>query len=312
MKKIISMVTMLLLVTFVFQSCDDLEEVKDPNFEVAFSKTVKVGEPVEFTISNAPNFLNFFSGEYSHEFKNSNRLKAKGKFSLTFNTARHYMDGASKSDNAWSLLVSTDYTGSGTIEDVKAAKWKDISDRVVFATARTWSQTNSGIIDISDIASDLPTYFAIRVYAEGKKAEGNRQGTFRVHSFDISLAVANESYPLAVTNFSTPGFKPVNVEGTHPSNSTKDYWRDRGNHYELAGDQAEYTNNDWLVTNPVNLSGAVSPDRGMPLKTYSEKLESFQYTYTEPGTYTVAFVGNNETIYGQKNTMKEYTITVTP
>ena len=311
MKKTVYIVTMLLLVAFVFQSCEDQEEVKVPNFDIAFNKTVKVGEPVVFTINNAPNFLSFFSGEYSHEIKNSDRFKAEGEFFLNFDTARHYMDGASKSDNAWSLLVSTDYTGSGTIADVKAATWTDISSKFTFATARTWNLTNSGNINITEYASDKPTYFAVKVYAQGKNSEGNRQGTFRIQSFDISLAVANETYSLGVTSLTSPGFKPVNVEGTHASNVTKDNWVNKGNLYEMAGDQANYTNEDWLITNPVNLSGAVAPDMGVPLKLYSDMLKTFEYIYTTPGTYNVAFVGNNQTINGKQGSVKEYTITVT-
>lgn len=311
MKKTVYIVTMLLLVTVVFLSCEDQQEVDVPDFDIAFNPTAKVGEPVVFTVTGAPNFLNFYSGEFSHEYKNSDRLNADGEFFLSFDTARHYFDGTSKSDEAWSLLMSTDYSGSGSVEDVQAATWTDISDQFTFATNRTYEPTNSGKVNISEFAGDEPVYLAVRVYAEGKKAEGNRQGVFRLFSFDISLAVADESYSLDITNLHSPGFKPVNVEGSHPTNSTKDIWNNKGSYYELSADQAEYTNDDWLISNPINLAGAVSPDRGFPLKTYSQKLETFEYTYTKAGTYTVAFVGNNQTIYGQKVNIKEYTITVT-
>ena len=107
-----------------------------------------------------------------------------------------------------------------------------------------------------------------------------------------------------------PGFKPVNVEGSHPTNATKDFWVNKGSKYELNADQAEYTNDDWLITNPVNLSGSVAPDRGIPLKTYQNKLENFEYAYSKAGTYSIAFIGTNETIYGKKEVIKEYTITV--
>ncbi len=311
MKKVVFMWSMLLLVTFVFQSCDDLEAVDVPDFDVAFSTTAKVGEPIAFSITNAPNFVNFYSGEYGREFKNSDRYNAEGDFFLSFDTARHYFDGTSKSDNAWSLLVSTDYSGSGTAADVEAATWKDISDRFVFATARTYDATNSGTVNISDLAGDKPTYFALRVYAEGKNAQGNRQGVFQLKNFDISLAVANETYSLGIASMNNPGWKPVNIAGTHPTNRTKDNWISKSGLYEMSGDQAEYTNEDWLITFPVNLAGSVSPDKGTPLKTYSEQLKTFDYIYSKPGTYKLAFVGSNETIYGQKGTVKEYTVTVT-
>lgn len=302
---------MLFLITLGFQSCDDLEEVDSPDFNVAFNTTAKVGEPIDFAVTDAPNFLNFYSGEYGHEYKNSDRLKAEGDFFLNFDTARHYYSGTSKDADVWSLLVSTDYTGSGTVADVKAATWTDISDRFTFATARIYDPTNSGSVNISDLASDLPTYFALRVFGEGLETEGNSQGNYRLFSFDISLAVADESYSLDITTLKRPGFKPVNVEGTHPTNSSKDEWLDKGGFYSLEANNAEYTNDDWLISNPINLAGAVDPDRGEPLKTFSDQLKSFQYTYSEPGTYTVVFVGSNETIYGQKGNIKEYTITVT-
>ena len=59
------------------------------------------------------------------------------------------------------------------------------------------------------------------------------------------------------------------------------------------------------------MSGSVSPDRGIPLKTYADKLKVFDHTYNEPGTYEIVFVGSNHTIYGQEGNVKKYTITVT-
>lgn len=310
MKKSIYVIIAMVFTALTFQSCENLEAVSPPDFTVDFNPTVKVGEPVVFNIKDAPNFLSFYSGEFTHEYKNSNRLKAKGEFSLSFETARHYMDGASASDNAWSLLASTDYNGSGKAADVQAAKWTDISSRVTFATNRTYDLTNSGTAKISEFAGDKPVYFAIKIKADGKKKDGDRQGNFRVHSFDVSLAVENENYSLPIASLNSPGFKPVNVQGTHPTNSTKDVWVNKTSYYELSADQAEYTNEDWLITNPVNLGGAVAPDRGVPLKTYSADLKKYEYVYSESGTYKVAFVGNNQTIDGKKETVKEYTVTV--
>ena len=78
----------------------------------------------------------------------------------------------------------------------------------------------------------------------------------------------------------------------------------------MHGGSAEYTNDDWLITKPLNLSGTVAPDRGEPLKTYSEKLEIFSHTYQNPGSYTITFVGRNETIYGSEETIEEFTLLV--
>ena len=308
MKKIKYIIPAILLFTFVFQSCEDLEETEAPNFNITSNFKVKVGEPIEFKISNAPNFLSFFSGEFGQEYKNKNRTKAEGDFTLSFETSRHYQDGTSRTDSAWQLLVSTDYSGSGSAQDVLAATWTDVSDRFTFATARSYNKTHSGSVNITDLSTDKPTFFALRIYAEGKKSEGNRQGIFDFYSFDLKFAI-DDTNNLDIASLYSPGWVAVNVAGEN-TNTSYDNWLDRSGSFRMHGGVAEYTNDDWLITKPLNLSGSVSPDRGTPLKTYSEKLESFSHTYTKPGTYTVTFVGNNTTIYGSEEAVKEYTIEV--
>lgn len=309
MKKTVYIVAILLLTMVVFQSCDDLEAVDAPSFEVAFSKTAKVGEPIVFMVNNAPNFLSFFSGEFGREYKNRERGKAEGDFTLSFETSRNFQDGASQSDDAWSLVYSTDYTGAGNAAAVQAATWTNISDRFTFATARSYNKTNSGTVNITDLATDKPVYFALRILANGKTSQGNRQGIFDFYSFDLNLAI-DATHSVDIATLSNPGWVAVDVAGTN-SNTAYDNWIDRSGSFRMHGGLAEYTNDDWLISNPINLSGAVPPDTGVPLKSYSEKLETFEYTYDKAGTYTINFVGNNETIYGQKDTMKEYTITIT-
>ncbi len=310
MKKIKYLLIPFLLTVLIFQSCDNLEEVDEPNFSFTPVTTkAKAGEPVEFTINNAPNFLSFFSGEFGSEYKNRNRTKADGNFTLSFETSRNYQDGDSRSDGAWRLMYSTDYAGTGSVEAVQAAQWTDISDRFSFATDRTYNKTASGLVDITDLSSDKPIYFAVRILAKGKKAEGNRQGIFDLYNFDLNLKLS-ETKTLEVTNLATAGWIAVNVEGKN-SNSSYDNWVNRGDSFRMHGGKAEYTNDDWLITKPLNLSGSVAPDRGQPLKTYSEKLEKFSYTYSEPGTYVVTLVGNNTTIKGSTEIVKEFTIIVT-
>lgn len=186
---------MFLLLSLAFQSCDDLDDVKNPNFSVIFSETAKFGVAITFTVNNAPNFLNFYSGEDGSKDKFKERDKAEGEFFLEFETARHYFDGSSKSDNAWNLVISTDYSGSGAVEGVKKATWIDITSDIVFATARTYNPTTkSGKVNITKFASDKPTYFAIKMLTEGKKSVDNRQGTFRYFGFNTTLVLSDRSY----------------------------------------------------------------------------------------------------------------------
>ena len=50
----------------------------------------------------------------------------------------------------------------------------------------------------------------------------------------------------------SPGFFPVNVAGEN-SNASFDHWVARDNSYRMHGGNAEYTNDDWLITQPLNL-----------------------------------------------------------
>lgn len=316
MKNLKLILASLFLSTLIFQSCEDFETVTAPSFLVTpVTVNAKAGEIVEFKVENAPNYLTFYSGEFGQEYKNRNRVKAEGTYTLSFETARNYQNGTSGSDDPWSLLMSTDYTGSGEVADVEAATWTDISDRFTFSTARTFAKTHSGTVDITDLATDKAVYFALRAYTEGKVSEGNRQGTFRVSSFDIILDVTGEDYSFDIASLATPGFKPVNVKGTNPTRpETYDFWRDlvgTKGYYELHGGKANYTNDDWLISNPISLAGTIAPDRPESLKSYSKPLQSFLHTYSKAGTYTVTLVGSNTTIYDSKQSIQELTITVT-
>lgn len=302
----------LLTLSVLLTGCIDYETVYEPNFTAtAVGQEFKAGEPIEFTVDNAPDFLQLYSGEFGSEYRNRDRVKAEGDFFLSFSTSRHFQDGTSQDDGAWSLLVSSDYDGSGIPEAVQAATWTDISDRFEFATARTHDATESGRVNISDLASDTPVYFALRIFAEGKLGEGNRQGTFRMYDFNIDLELTGEDLSLDVASFETPGWSPVNVDGFN-TDERYDNWqkREEDDFYRMLGGLAEYPNDDWLITNPVFLSGAVSPDFGLPLKNYSSKLESFDYTYEEAGTYVLTLVGNNTTINGSTEQVQELTVTV--
>ncbi|MDD7887838.1 DUF5017 domain-containing protein [Flavivirga sp. 57AJ16] len=311
MKKTIYVISGLLLLILLVESCEDLQEVETPQYEVAFSTTAKVGEPIEFMVENAPNFLSFYSGEFGHEYKNRTRTNAEGIINMSFDSSQNWQNGISRSTQSLSVQVSSDYDGTGTPEAIANATWTDISDRFTLATDRTYDYTNSGIADITDLAADgKPVFIAFKIYAIGKVSEGNRQGEYRLDNFNIELAVSGESYSLPKADMTTPGFNMVNVAGFN-DNTVFDHWVLWDNDfYRIKGEQADYTNEDWLITEPINLTG-VTPDIGISLKTYSAQLETFRHTYTEAGTYTVTFVGSNETIYGKKSDVKEFTITVT-
>ncbi|MDN3619578.1 DUF5017 domain-containing protein [Polaribacter undariae] len=309
MKNIKQIVFSTLLLTFLFTSCEDFEEVKTPNFEVGVKQSIAVGEEVEFTIENAPNFLSFYSGEFGKEYQYRDRTNIEGTVNMSFDCAQNYQNGTSRSNPGLSIQYSTDYDGSGTAAAIAASNWTDISDKFILPTNRTYEWTNSGIGDITDLAAEgQSVYIAFKILAEGKTSEGNRQGEYRFNNFVIDLSVAGKTTTLPVTDLESTEWQTVNVQGSGDANTNEWIWWSN-DFFRMNGTSAYFTNEDWLITDKINLT-AVLPDQAISLKSYSERLESFKHIYSEAGVYTVTFVGNNTTVYGNEEDVKELTIEV--
>lgn len=317
MKKVHSLILAIIFLAGFLQSCDDLEEVTKPNFNINFPASVKVGEPVTFTVENTPDFLLFYAGDFGREYKHRNRVNADGTVTMSFKNAQKWGLGANATGTL-SVWYSRDYDGNGTPEGVTAATWTDISDRFGIDARRPYTFNplfESGVIDITDLADGNPIYFAFRYFCDNTSV---RPSEWWLDDLKIQMVVENAPGPFTVATERKPGFKTVDVQGIDQRwNSNKWYWdsgrgvdglwRMRGA-VKIGG--VWVTNDDWLITNPINLT-KVDPDKGTPLKTFSEKLEAFEHTYTTPGTYTITLIGNNETIHGKEEVVKEYTITVT-
>ncbi|WOD42872.1 DUF5017 domain-containing protein [Hwangdonia lutea] len=314
MKKSIYLLTMLLFVILGIQSCEDLEVVEVPSFEVVFDATAKVGEPVEFKVNNAPNFLYFYAGDFEHQYKYRDRTNAEGTVTMSFLNSQKWGLGEN-SEGLLTVWYSKDYDGSGVPESVNTATWTEITDRFNISTLYDFTLQESGVVDITDLADGNPIYFAFRYFCDDNST---RPAEWWLDELNIQMDVADAPAALTVATEKVPGFKPVDVQGVDSRwNANKWYWSsDKGSNglWRMRGQVKVggqwITNEDWLITNAINLT-KVNPDKGEALKTYSEKLESFEYTYSKAGTYTVTFIGNNETIHGKEEVVKEYTITVT-
>lgn len=313
MKKYKYLFSTLLIFSLIFQSCEELEEVDQPDFKISFNKKAKVGEPVEFSVENAPNFLYFYAGDFGHEYKHKDRTNAEGTVTMSFKNSQKWGIGPNKEGNL-TVWYSKDYDGSGEVSAVKSATWTEISDRFNISKLYDFTLQESGIVDITDLADGKPIYFAFKYFADDLSG---RPSEWYVDDLDIKMNATGAPAPLTVASETEPGFKTVDVQGVDTRwNSNKWYfdtgkgtnglWRMRGQ-VKMSGNWV--VNEDWLITNPINLT-KVNPDKGVALKTYSERLKTFSHTYTNPGTYTITLIGNNTTIYGNKEVIKEYEIVV--
>ncbi|MBJ6368077.1 DUF5017 domain-containing protein [Snuella sedimenti] len=311
MKSIKYILTVISLSVVVLQSCEDYETVDQPDFEVTVvTQTAKVGEPVEFVVNNAPNFLNFYSGEFEHQYKHRNRTNAEGTVTMSFLNSQKWGVGANATGTL-SVWYSKDYDGTGTPEAVNNANWTEITDRFNISTLYDFTLQESGVVDITDLADGNPIYFGFKYFCDNI---AERPAEWYLDDLSIKMDVADAPAPLTVATESNPGFTPADVQGVVSGwNANKWYWDSDKGLWRMRGqvkvDGLWVINEDWLITNAINLT-AVNPDEGKTIKTYSTKLDSFTHIYENPGTYTVTFVGNNTTVYGSEEKVEEFTITV--
>jgi len=249
-----------------------------------------------------------------NKYKYKARTNIEGNVTMSFLNSQKWGLGANK-EGALTVWYSKDYDGSGTVESVKAANWTEISDRFNISTLYDFTLQESGNADITDLADGNYIYFAFKYLCVNTE---DRPAEWHLDDLNIKMEVKDASAPLLVANESSPGFKPVDVQGV-VSNPIANKWSwsgDMGDNglWRMRGQDkvgGQYiVNEDWLITNAINLT-KVAPDKGTPLKTYSSQLESFTYTYSNPGTYTVTLIGNNTTIDGNQEKITELTIEVT-
>ena len=181
----------LALLIGVFYSCEDLQEVEVPNFNVTFSTEVAVGEPVEFKVENTPNFLLFYAGDFGHEYKHRNRVNADGVVTMSFLNSQKWGLGANATGTL-SVWYSRDYDGSGTPEGVNNATWTEISDRFDISTLYDLNRQIYTIADITDLGDGNNIYFAFKYFCDNPS---ERPAEWWLDDLSIQMEVENAPAP---------------------------------------------------------------------------------------------------------------------
>lgn len=71
---------------------------------------------------------------------------------------------------------------------------------------------------------------------------------------------------------------------------------------------------NWAVSGPIPADSIeLGPDRSVPIKGLQSAFpETYSHTYSAPGTYKVTFVASNSSVKGQRETIRELTLTILP
>lgn len=298
-----------------FAACEK-REVANLDLKVTTSKTTyKVNDTVTFNITGNPDQLMFYSGEIGHKYSYKDRTRAESNnITLEFASNRAY-GSLTTQPNSLTLWASQTFNGTYTADNVNEANdWVDITAAFTISPLNSaGTYVSSGVVNLTTLGSlgfnlDItkPVYFAFKY----KGSTGSTQTRCWVNQFDINTTTT-DGQVLSVTNIGSTSWSEVKVLPTSPVSWTFDK-NTNGivTAAKFQGGAATILSNEvWLITNGLDLT-SVQSDRGVAIKDIRARLDQYQYIFTEPGTYTVTFVGANINIYGESRAVKEFTITI--
>lgn len=317
-----------LLAVFLLTACNDIEP-GEVHFDISVEKsTVQVGEPVIFNFNGNPDYITIYSGDDGHKYANREKTEIDAsdieKTVLTFNYLSKKVSTGHK--DHFNIYLSTDFPGMN-MKDAEADNklihthaWKDITVDCLKGIDDYPTATNIGEIDLSDYANGVVLAFRyqgaktidlqrtvaitglkiINTLKNGKKLE--------VTGSDIEFSVF-DTYP---SNGNDDPYLKI-VSGTVPS-GTWGLTQWTSNTFRMIGstrkDPVKADNDDWLISEKIEVKASCDPDKGEVIKDMSRRLSSYTYTYDSPGIYTVTFLAGNVNIEGEKSVIKELQIEV--
>lgn len=302
----------LALISALLLSACNKDEVTTPDFSVEVNKKeVKVNDSITFTFSGTPDVITFYSGEKNREYQYKDRIKLLGgKKELTIKSQVTY---GRQTDNL-RLMVSSNFDGNYTVESLKAATWTDITSRFTWSVSPAGvlgPQTTSPTVDVSDLFVDgKPLFFGFKYQGEATTTgTTTSQRGWRIYDFNLNNTFPDGTVAQIATR-ATGGWQPINVTDAVLANgNSKWVYISTMFYYDPAS--SLLASEGWYITKAL-LADGISPDKGVPIKEYSQRRESYNYAFSVPGTYKVTFVGSNVNYTGQKQVVREVEIKVVP
>ena len=289
--------------------------VYEIDYTVSLDKenTYMAGEPVRFNFDGLVDNIVFYSGEIGHQYKFKDRYEVP-------------MESVKEAD--MNIEYQARYGEAGALE--------------------VWVSNSFEGLNGSDGAADRAAIKAMvdggmegwtkLDYQEGASTKWTSQN-YDLKDYMSGFSIAFHWNP--PTNTKTQrtywinGEITLNLEGMNPSvidlvsvmmnEEIEDpYYKNNGNGtinlnkreadivmQGVGANALPYAIDGWLISKPIPLN-KVSNDQGTVIKNLQNYLHTFEYTWTEPGTYTVTFVGTNSNYAGRSEKVHEFTIIVLP
>ena len=329
-----------LLVLAAFYGCQhDIARKVDYNITLSQENTYIAGDPVVFCLTGEVDNLLFYSGEAGSNYADKNRcelpmesvesLEISAEFTAKWGDPGHlevwvtddfdglYASGDPLADSAAFAAIAADPAGAGWLKLDYDEEGRDILTREMY------SLTDSSEIDITSdklclafhwCAPDAVTFQ--RQYGLNGTLEyicAGQKFTKAYKDMGFKSISLNEDTPYDARTYNGSKFQntqdfDVFFNGfdtiDKATGEVKVMNQTTGEKYK-----SPYKWNLWLVSTPFK-AFPVDPDKGTVIKNVQNDLDTFEYTWKEPGTYTVTFVGTCANYLGSSSQVKEFTINI--
>lgn len=320
-KSILYILAASLTVSTLFSACTQNDILYDVDFNVTLDpeNTYYAGDPVTFNFEGEVDNLLFYSGESGHEYRYHDRysipLDDIESANLHLEIWPRYGKG---SLSVWYSSAFTGLKGNDGEAD-RAAISQMLADGMtgwtqVYTSAeneQSIEETDSPLTADKDVSSALEN-FSLAFYWDHEDIT-QTQRHYRVNatltmltkSFGtISMSLGDMLMTTVMMNEELSPYHQNAGNGSIRFDSAYDI-----NFQGIGGNQLTYPLKGWVMTTPQQLN-AIANDKGEVIKNMQNYMESYSYTFAEPGTYTVTFVGRNANYIGSSELVKEMTVTI--
>ncbi len=305
----------------------------------------KVGEPLTVSMTGIADRVDFWSGEEGHDWAYADKDRML-EANLTMNFQMLLNNGTQR--HPAKVMYSTNFNGTMTQDGILAATWTDASglfdmthpvhgtDDGYAAAGKATKPYDAGTADCTAwfTGEGNSCWIAIFYHIDAYDASysdpqtgtaGNGRTYFYLYDMWVRAQYKSESSYTEIYRHKyeegksdSPTFVKGSTfdssDGTNPLRHFTDYTASScvlrlGAAFKPATDRDSY-----LVMPKLTRPEAknLGPDKPFVIKgSDDEQPASYQYTFTEPGTYEVVVVGTVQTLAGEKRILLRKTVTVT-
>lgn len=320
MKKIFLMLAV--LSALFLGSCQKFDNEKPLTFDVYLdSTTFKAGDPVTFKFKGGDaNQISYYSGEIGNDYEYRDKERKDEIKEVFYSFSSHNVIGWESVE----VMVSNDFNGSNTWENVEAATWNrvdslafDGTNKYKWSPVKSWSSdkvfTSSGYVNLSPFMErGQPFYVAIKFKADPQLNSGIIPAGFRFGYDNVLVETIGGNFLSYITKHSDMSWNFVSryADAAHTL-GTNNYVM---SYYPTSSPQYGKEFEKWTISKKIESRDiSLGASNSITLKQYVDPpIESHTHFYETPGTYKVVFLASNATVSNTQQVIKELEITVTP